>query len=417
MSNVFEERPHCYALSINHLLSYCHGCLKSGIDLRKCSGCKFFVYCSADCQKKDWRLHKNECLSCKRHNGVSNEEIRLVMRLAVKWAAGDMGEIVVNGDTRSLSTLQQHSEALEDKACQFLEDFKVFFEKRIVGDDVIKRMCKVTCVNSFSLTNEHSTTIGIALCIRLSAINHSCKPNLRYAYRQDVAVMVPTNLSRMPRTLEEARHSYINDLLPRETRREILKRDYNFDCECDGCLDDERNDQMEGWHCEECEDGWLPPREDTRCTRCGWAITIDHFELCRMAEETAKSSNKVLLSSQYKLEARVQLAHKIAPILKGALYKFNVLRVPSLRTLYENAIGEKNTDDMLKYGSQLLSLQEQYQNKDDLALCHLRYGLAQAYKSAGKDDLCRELIRGAREVFGRAYGTNSKIYSFISLMS
>lgn len=53
---------------------------------------------------------------------------------------------------------------------------------------------------------------------------------------------------------------------------------------------------------------------------------------------------------------------------------------------------------MLKYGSQLLSLQEQYQNKDDLALCHLRYGLAQAYKSAGKDDLCRELIRGAREV-------------------
>ncbi|VDO20903.1 unnamed protein product [Heligmosomoides polygyrus] len=161
-------------------------------------------------------------------------------------------------------------------------------------------------------------------------------------------------------------------------------------------------------------------------SRCGWAITIDHFELCRMAEETAKSSNKVLLSSQYKLEARVQLAHKIAPILKGALYKFNVLRVPSLRTLYENAIGEKKfvrvyslqregigevllffstddmlkygSDDMLKYGSQLLSLQEQYQNKDDLALCHLRYGLAQAYKSAGKDDLCRELIRGAREM-------------------
>lgn len=30
-----------------------------------------------------------------------------------------------------------------------------------------------------------------------------------------------------------------------------------------------------------------------------------------MAEETAKSSNKVLLSSQYKLEARVQLAHKV----------------------------------------------------------------------------------------------------------
>ncbi|KAK6018469.1 hypothetical protein OSTOST_15941, partial [Ostertagia ostertagi] len=174
-------------------------------------------------------------------------------------------------------------------------------------------LAKVSCVNSFSLTNNYSTTIGISLCIRLSVIDHSCKPNMRYAYRGSTAVMVPTDLSRMPLSLKEARHSYINDLLPRKMRRDILKRDYNFYCECEGCLDEERNERMEGWHCEECEDGWLRPREDATCSR---------------------------------------------------------------------------TEHMLKYGKDLLSLQEQYQDKDDLALCHLKYGLAQAYKLAGDQESC-----------------------------
>ncbi|PIO58263.1 hypothetical protein TELCIR_20305 [Teladorsagia circumcincta] len=70
---------------------------------------------------------------------------------------------------------------------------------------------------------------------------------------------------------------------------------------------------MEGWHCEECVDGWLRPREDATCSR---------------------------------------------------------------------------TEHMLKYGKDLLSLQEQYQDKDDLALCHLKYGLAQAYKLAGDQESC-----------------------------
>lgn len=414
---LFEEKPICYALGVNSLLSYCHGCLAIGSHLRKCSGCRLFVYCSPECQKKDWKLHKNECASGKRNDGVPTEDVRLVQRLAVKWAHGDMGETVADGVVRSLTTLEQHSDTLEEKACQFLDIFRSFFDKRIVSDEVIKRLCKIACVNSFSLTNEYSTTIGISLCIRLSAINHSCAPNVRYAYRQNVAVMVPTDSSQVPSTLKEAKHSYIDDLLPRNIRREILKRDYNFDCKCDGCVDEDRNNRMESWHCVECAEGWLPPGEASKCMKCGWRITIDHFELCRMAEETTKSSCDLLRNVQYKLESRISLAEKVLKVCEEALHDFNVRRIPALRVLYEHAVKTRNTEDMLKYGKALFIIHEQYQNKDDLAFCHLKYGMAQVYKSMGNEKKCRELLEGVRDVFQHAYGANSRIVLFVSLIS
>ncbi|VDO31462.1 unnamed protein product [Haemonchus placei] len=378
---LFEEEPICFALALN---AYCHSCLKMGSDLKKCKGCRMFYYCSADCQKKDWPLHKTECSMCKVLDGVSNEEVRLVMRLAIKWAAGEMGEITVRtlnrivvADVRSLSTLEDHADAFEIKSRQ------------------IFRLARVACVNSFSLTNNYSTTIGIALCIKLSVIDHSCKPNVRYAYRGTTAVMVPTDMSHKPKSLKEARHSYINDLLPRKVRREILMKDYNFHCECEGCLDEERNERMEAWHCDECGEGWL--KRDDKDAECGWSISMDHFELCRVAEETARSGNEFLVKSQIKLQDRMELAEKVFSVIDGALYRFNVLRIPSLRVLFENAVAQKNIEKMLKYGNDLLSLQGQYQNEDDLALCHLKYGLAQAYKLAGDQENCRQLLTGVRE--------------------
>ncbi|ETN69326.1 hypothetical protein NECAME_05309 [Necator americanus] len=223
------------------------------------------------------------------------------MRLAVKWAAGEMGDTEADGVVRNLSTLEYHGDVLEEKASLFLKDFKHFFRKRIVSDDVIKR--------------------------------------------GNYALMIPTLWSKTPLTLKEAKHSYINELMPRTMRQEILKvRDYNFDCSCEGCLDEERNERMEGWYCEQCEDGWLPPREDSTCSMCGWRITLDHYEVCRLAEETAKSGNKVLLGDEYKREAKLKMAYTMMPIFEGALYIFNVLRIPSLRTLYGNAVTEKNSN-------------------------------------------------------------------------
>ena len=51
--------------SSNGIPKICFQCgdTKSDTDVKKCSRCKVAIYCSAECQKADWKRHKNgECL-------------------------------------------------------------------------------------------------------------------------------------------------------------------------------------------------------------------------------------------------------------------------------------------------------------------------------------------------------------------
>ena len=39
----------------------CQACEVQAEDMKKCSGCGFYSYCSKDCQRKDWAKHKGNC--------------------------------------------------------------------------------------------------------------------------------------------------------------------------------------------------------------------------------------------------------------------------------------------------------------------------------------------------------------------
>ncbi|TFK63417.1 hypothetical protein BDN72DRAFT_322928 [Pluteus cervinus] len=50
--------------SLVNTLTQCHQCMKSkadGVTLFKCGGCHVDLFCSKECQKKAWPLHKSKC--------------------------------------------------------------------------------------------------------------------------------------------------------------------------------------------------------------------------------------------------------------------------------------------------------------------------------------------------------------------
>ncbi|KAK6015115.1 hypothetical protein OSTOST_19467, partial [Ostertagia ostertagi] len=98
--------------------------------------------------------------------------------------------------------------------------------------------------------------------------------------------------------------------MPRKMRRRALKSRYNFYCECEGCLDEERNERMEGWRCRQCEDGWLPPLLNSKCSRCGWRMSQEYFVNCRSAQETAMCIHDFLVNNEIKLEVKLEMANK-----------------------------------------------------------------------------------------------------------
>uniref|UniRef100_A0A8R1DGV4 SET domain-containing protein n=3 Tax=Caenorhabditis japonica TaxID=281687 RepID=A0A8R1DGV4_CAEJA len=147
------------------------------------------------------------------------------------------------------------------------------------------------------------------------------------------AMLVPVS-EQIPSSLQGACHSYIDELMPIATRREALKKKYQFDCACEGCLDEERNIRMEAWSCGICVGGLVPNKEGASCTLCGWTMSRDHYELCRAAEEAAIASRPKIENDFIALETKKQLCEKLIELFQDTIHTFNVHRIPFLRCLY-----------------------------------------------------------------------------------
>ena len=59
---IFDAMPMVHYTEPRFHLTVCSHCLKeSGKPLKQCGKCEFMRYCSIDCQRASWSLHKYEC--------------------------------------------------------------------------------------------------------------------------------------------------------------------------------------------------------------------------------------------------------------------------------------------------------------------------------------------------------------------
>lgn len=56
-----EVEPLCWAVLSALRSKFCSCCLAESSELMRCGGCSTLSYCSKDCQRSDWKVHKQEC--------------------------------------------------------------------------------------------------------------------------------------------------------------------------------------------------------------------------------------------------------------------------------------------------------------------------------------------------------------------
>ncbi|XP_065830200.1 histone-lysine N-methyltransferase SMYD3-like isoform X2 [Oscarella lobularis] len=230
---VGEEEPFAFVVIQKHRSKLCHQCANSVQSLSRCSKCKFAYYCSKECQKKAWSLHK---LECQRIQNVSprmpTESVRFLARLI------DQGEIfkkenqpnpvdALCGDADSLKTNLEQQKTFVDLSLT-LRQFSDLDVRAHVLADLYGKIHR----NCFTVSNGYMEPVGVAMYQTFSLLNHSCVPNC-VATNQQARMQV--RAVRPIKAGEEVTISYISVFQPIESRRDALQEQYSFLCTCPGC--------------------------------------------------------------------------------------------------------------------------------------------------------------------------------------
>ena len=113
-------------------------------------------------------------------------------------------------------------------------------------------------------------SIGTALSLGLSDLDHSCAPNCNVAF-VGASVEVRSLPGEGQVTWENARISYLSEVLPTSERRERLERQYYFQCKCCKCSED-RDELVSG---------------AALCQRCGLPVAVTSESCNKCGEEVA----------------------------------------------------------------------------------------------------------------------------------
>ena len=229
--------------------SVCDHCLDSPniwdnmdpVKLYRCSGCHQSYYCNIACQKMAWSRHKIECKYLKRIAPRRPPAIvKLILRACLRnKLEPDYSETLPDGSKRTFSDLESHKDDISESR-QRSEAFAAYLQviKACVGDmfavsDLFVTFCRIV-INSTEITDVMGGVIGTGLYLGLSAVDHSCIPNVNVVFNKDkVELRAMTDIPAP--VWSNVRVSYLNLVLPTAKRKQRLEDDYYFTCDCPLC--------------------------------------------------------------------------------------------------------------------------------------------------------------------------------------
>ena len=230
----------------------CNTCQKTGEDVMRCV-CKTVHYCSKDCQKKDWKTHKKDCppfvvkeVEGKGRGMFATRDIAQTSIIFLDEPVLEVEDGIDDSESeerlfKDYNKLPESTQkAILNLHDNYGEDFPSVPEKlwRIVRTSSIRRRYPgMPTLPTFN-----------TLHIRVSSINHSCKPNVAWVAqisgKASVKALAPikagdeltSNYTFRP-FVERGEYG-----LCREERRLLIKERHKFDCLCNVCSKDDPED-------------------------------------------------------------------------------------------------------------------------------------------------------------------------------
>lgn len=218
----------------------CHFCLKEQDAPKRCSSCKFAHYCSEDHQLQDWKAgHKKECALIKKFYFPPNPPLENMTLVLLKIYV----QIELLKNERYIEIfkgMKYHKGSNEMKEFIFNHLATNFFEYAGLSKSPAKIEEYKTYMLKF-MNNagkapsviQEGAYIASTLGDKASWFNHSCMPNclcINEVGRGKVIMAI-----RDVNEGEELTYAYVNILQDVEDRRQQLKAQYSFDCDCPKC--------------------------------------------------------------------------------------------------------------------------------------------------------------------------------------
>jgi len=197
--------------------------------------CKYVRYCSRVCQKKAWKLHREECAYLRvLHPLVPTDTVRFMARIIIRMRRDGQNErfLMPEGDSyRAFDNLEAHVDEILADECR-LNAFHAFYgvlrqclraETPTVADAL--RIYGKLVINSFNIMDSEYQSVGVGLYIVPSALDHSCAPNAAVAF-DGKTIIVKCIAAYEGGFKADTRISYTNLLAPTAERRKALREQY-----------------------------------------------------------------------------------------------------------------------------------------------------------------------------------------------
>jgi|TARA_B110000091_G_C13795325_1_gene467584 SET and MYND domain-containing protein len=100
-------------------------------------------------------------------------------------------------------------------------------------NEIVRTLLRFGC-NNFAVTSNLLVTIGAAVCPAGAILNHACLPNTAVTWNSNTGAQ-ELRCCRAVQKGEELTHSYTDAAVPTLARRQSLRDNYGFMCECVRC--------------------------------------------------------------------------------------------------------------------------------------------------------------------------------------